>query len=126
MIIKQLSIFLNNAVGRLSEVTSVLSEAKINLRGLNLSESSDFGILRLVTDDNDRAFAALQAHGFAVSITDVVFIELDDNPGALSAYIKKLSDAGVSVEYMYAFSKGNSAFVVIRSEDIALCDEIVS
>ena len=72
MIIQQLSIFLNNEIGRFTEVTRILAEAGVNLQAFTLSEVSDFGILRLITDDNDKAIATLQAHSYAVSTTDVV------------------------------------------------------
>ncbi len=126
MIIQQLSIFLNNEIGRFTEVTRILSEAGVNLQAFTLSEVSDFGILRLITDNNEKAIATLQAHSYAVSTTEVVYLELPDRPGTLAKSIEKLSDAGISVEYMYAFSQGNTASVVIRTDDIRLCNEVVS
>lgn len=125
MIIKQLSIFLNNEIGRFTEVTQLLAEAGINLRAFTLSEVSDFGILRLITDNNDKAIATLQSHSYAVSTTEVVYLEMDDTPGTLANNIAKLSDAGISVEYMYAFSQGDMASVVIRTNDIHRCNEVV-
>ena len=111
MIIDQLSIFLNNAVGRVTEVT--------------LSESSDFGILRLITDDNQKAAQVLRDNHFAVNLTKVVYFELGDTPGALSECVQKVSDAGISIEYMYAFSTGNAASVVVRTEDIERCNALI-
>ena len=125
MIILQLSIFLNNEIGRFTEVTRILAEAGVNLQAFTLSEVSDFGILRLITDDNDKAIATLQAHSYAVSTTDVVYIELPDHPGTLAKSIEKLSDAGISVEYMYAFSQGNTASVVIRTNDVRQCNDVI-
>ena len=125
MIIDQLSIFLNNAVGRITEVTSTLSEAGVNLKAFTLSESSDFGILRIITDNNEKAVEVLKAHFFAVNVTKVVFVELGDTPGALYNSIQKVSDAGVSIEYMYAFSTGDAASVVIRTEDIERCNALI-
>ena len=81
MIIKQLSIFLNNEIGRFTEVTRILAEAGVNLQAFTLSEVSDFGILRLITDNNEKAIAILQENSYAVSTTDVVYIELPDRPG---------------------------------------------
>ncbi len=126
MIIQQLSIFLNNEIGRFTEVTRILSEAGVNLQAFTLSEVSDFGILRLITDNNEKAIATLQAHSYAVSTTEVVYLELPDRPGTLAKSIEKLSDAGISVEYMYAFSQGNTASVVIRTDDIRQCNDVVS
>jgi len=125
MIIKQLSIYLSNAVGRLTEVTRILADNGINLRAFTLSESSDFGILRLITDDTDKALEVLKDNNFAVSTTDVVCIALDDVPGSLNKCIEKLSDAGISVEYMYAFAKDSISIAVIRTNDVTRCNDIV-
>lgn len=125
MIIKQLSIYLSNSVGRLTEVTRILADNGINLRAFTLSENSDFGILRLITDDTEKALDVLKANNLAVSVTDVVCIALQDVPGSLNKCIEKLSDAGVSVEYMYAFAKDSISIAVIRTTDVVKCDEIV-
>ena len=126
MIIKQLSIFLNNEIGRFTEVTRILAEAGVNLQAFTLSEVSDFGILRLITDNNEKAIAILQENSYAVSTTDVVYIELPDRPGTLAKSIQKISDAGISVEYMCAFSQGNTASVVIRTDDVRQCNDVIS
>lgn len=126
MIIEQLSIFLNNSVGRLSEVTGLLGENGINLKALSLSESDDFGILRLITDDNRKAFELIDSKGFAVSATKVVCIELGDNPGALSEIVQKLAKGSVSVENLYAYSVGNKATIVIKVADVELCERILA
>lgn len=126
MIIKQLSIFLNNEIGRFTEVTRILAEAGVNLQAFTLSEVSDFGILRLITDNNEKAIAILQENSYAVSTTDVVYIELPDRPGTLAKSIQEISDAGISVEYMYAFSQGNTASVVIRTDDVRQCNDVIS
>lgn len=126
MIIDQLSIFVNNAVGRLTEVTKILGAAGINMHAFTLSESSDFGILRLITDNTEKAYEVLLEASFAVKKTPVVLVELGDEPGALAMCIQKISDAGISVEYMYAFSHVDSASVVIRTDDVELCEEIIN
>ena len=125
MIIDQLSIFLNNAVGRVTEVTTILGKAGVNLKAFTLSESSDFGILRLITENTEKAAEVLLENHFAVNRTKVVYLELGDTPGALSQCIQKVSDAGVSIEYMYAFSTGNAASVVIRTEDVERCNALI-
>ncbi len=107
-------------------MTRILAEAGVNLQAFTLSEVSDFGILRLITDNNEKAITTLQAHSYAVSTTEVVYLELPDRPGTLAKSIEKLSDAGISVEYMYAFSQGNTASVVIRTDDIRQCNDVVS
>ena len=125
MIIKQLSIFLNNKIGRFADVIRILASENINLQAFTVSESSDFGILRLIVDVADRATAVLRDASFAVSQTDVVLIETPDTPGALSPAIDMLTNAGISIEYMYAFSSNNRAKVVIRTNDIARCEELL-
>lgn len=126
MIIKQLSIFLNNKIGRFADVIRILANENINLKAFTVSESSDFGILRLIVDDTDRATAVLREANFAVSQTDVVLIETPDTPGSLSPAIDMLTSAGISIEYMYAFSSNNRAKVVIRTNDIARCEELLT
>jgi hypothetical protein len=125
MIIKQLSIFLNNKIGRFADVIRILASENINLQAFTVSESSDFGILRLIVDDADRATAVLRDASFAVSQTDVVLIETPDTPGSLSPAIDMLTNAGISIEYMYAFSSNNREKVVIRTNDIARCEELL-
>lgn len=119
MIIKQLSIFLNNKIGRFADVIRFLAKEGINLQAFTVSENSDFGILRLVVDDVERATAALRSAAFAVSQTDVLLLETPDTPGSLSPIIDKITAAGISIEYMYAFSSGGRAKVVIRTNDVA-------
>ena len=92
MIIKQLSIFLNNKIGRFADVIRILASENINLQAFTVSESSDFGILRLIVDDADRATAVLRDASFAVSQTDVVLIETPDTPGSLSPAIDMLTN----------------------------------
>lgn len=125
MIIKQLSIFLNNKIGRFADVIRILASENINLQAFTVSESSDFGILRLIVDDANRATSVLRDASFAVSQTDVVLIETPDTPGSLSPAIDMLTNAGISIEYMYAFSSNNRAKVVIRTNDIARCEELL-
>ena len=125
MIIKQLSIFLNNKIGRFADVIRILASENINLQAFTVSESSDFGILRLIVDDADRATSVLRDASFAVSQTDVVLIETPDTPGSLSPAIDMLTNAGISIEYMYAFSSNSRAKVVIRTNDIARCEELL-
>lgn len=126
MIIKQISIFLNNSIGRLTEVSSLLGKESINMKAFTLSESSDFGILRIITDNNQKAFEILNKAGFAAAENEVVYMSIkDDSPGALSKIMKRLSDEGVSVEYMYAFSTGEGAHIVIRTSDVEFCDRIL-
>jgi hypothetical protein len=120
MRVEQISIFLENKAGRLAEVTRVLSEAGVNIRALSLADTSDFGILRLIVDNNDRAKAALKDKGFTVGKTDVVAVEVDDRPGGLARILHILSQENINVEYMYAFVQhsGKDAVIIFRFDDI--------
>lgn len=116
MKVEQISIFLENRAGRLSEVTRVLSEAGVNIRALSLADTSDFGILRLIVSDFDKAKKVLKEGGFTVGKTTVVAVEVEDKPGGLHNILKLLSGQGINVEYMYAFvqQSGKNAVLIFR------------
>ena len=116
MKVEQLSIFLENKTGRLAEVTRALSKADINIRALSLADTSEFGILRLIVHDHEKAKTVLKEQGFTVGRTHVVAVQVDDRPGGLDHILHLLSDNGINVEYMYAFvqSGGNSACLILR------------
>jgi hypothetical protein len=116
MKVEQISIFLENRAGRLTDVTRVLSEAKVNIRALSLADTSDFGILRLIVTDHDRAKEVLKENGFTVGRTSVVAVEVDDRPGGLHDILQMLSDNQINVEYMYAFVQqtGKNAVLIFR------------
>ncbi|MDY6989495.1 MAG: ACT domain-containing protein [Thermodesulfobacteriota bacterium] len=120
MRLEQISIFLENKAGRLAEVTRVLSETGVNIRALSLADTSDFGILRLIVNDNDKAKKALKEHGFTVGKTDVVAVEVEDRPGGLSHILDVLGKKNINVEYMYAFVQhsGKDAVIIFRFDDI--------
>jgi hypothetical protein len=120
MRVEQISVFLENKAGRLAEVTRVLSEAGVNIRALSLADTSDFGILRLIVNDNDKAKATLKDHGFTVGKTDVVAVEVEDRPGGLALILGILSKQNINVEYMYAFVQhsGKDAVMIFRFDDI--------
>jgi hypothetical protein len=120
MRVEQISVFLENKAGRLSEVTGILAEAGINIRALSLADTSDFGILRLIVNDNAKAVEVLKQHGFTVGKTDVVAVEVDDRPGGLHRILQVLYRANVNVEYMYAFvqQSGNNAVIIFRFDNL--------
>lgn len=126
MVAKQLSIFLENKEGRLTEVTEVLAREGVNLSALCIAENADFGILRGIVSDPDKAYKALKEHHFAVNITDVVGISCPNVPGALAKVLQCLSAAGVFIEYMYSFANGDAANVVIRPNDMKKCLEVLT
>jgi len=119
MRVEQISVFLENKAGRLAEVTRILAEAGINIRALSLADTSDFGILRLIVNDNNKAKEALKAHGFTVGKTDVVAVEVEDRPGGLHKILDSLFKANVNVEYMYAFvqQSGSNAVIIFRFDN---------
>lgn len=116
MKVEQISIFLENRAGRLTDVTRVLSEAGVNIRALSLADTSDFGILRLIVTDHERAKEALKEHGFTVGRTSVVAVEVDDGPGGLHHILELFSSSQINVEYMYAFvqQSGKNAVLIFR------------
>lgn len=124
-IIKQLSIFLENKTGRLTEVTRLLGQAGINLTAFSMSESADFGIMRVVLSDPEAAQKLLISKGFTVNLSDVVCLFVPNTPGTLSEALMILSEHNVSVDYMYAFAMDDMARVVIRPSDINRCVEVL-
>jgi hypothetical protein len=120
MRVEQISVFLENKEGRLSEVTGILAEAAINIRALSLADTSDFGILRLIVNDNVKTVEVLKQHGFTVGKTDVMAVEVDDRPGGLHRILQVLYRSNVNVEYMYAFvqQSGNNAVIIFRFDNL--------
>jgi hypothetical protein len=116
MMIKQLSVFLENKSGRLTEVTKVLGENNINISAFSIADTADFGILRMIVTKPDEAVQLLKEQGFSVHTTDVICIIVPDKPGGLYKALDILSKESISIEYMYAFAMGKEAFVVIRTD----------
>ena len=116
---EQISIFLENKTGRLAEVTEILSQAGVNIRALSLADTSDFGVLRLIVDDNEKATSSLKERGFTVGKTNVVAVEVPDRPGGLFSILDLLSKGRVNVEYMYAFVRqsGEHAVMIFRFDN---------
>ncbi len=115
MNVVQLSVFIENKAGRVSEVTDVLGSAGVNIRGFSVSDTADYGIIRLVVDDPKAGHAALAAAGFTVKDSPVVCINLPDHPGGLASVLKIVSDAGVNIEYVYSLI---GTYVVINVADV--------
>jgi hypothetical protein len=125
MTIKQLSVFLENKTGRINEVTKILGKAGINMQAFSMAETTDFGILRLIVAEVDRAVEVLREANFAVMLTDVVCISCTNEAGALSTILDRLSEKDIFIEYMYAFAEGDKANIVIRPSDIERCTEVL-
>jgi len=126
MLTKQLSIFLENKIGRFTEVAKLLGESKINMTAFTVSENSDFGILRLIVSDTDKALAVLRENKYAVTMADVICLHCPNEPGALARAMEIINSAGIFIEYMYAFSEGNSANVIIRPDNLDKCVEVLT
>ena len=126
MIIRQLSIFVENRPGALAEVLAVLKEHDVNIRALALADTADFGIMRLIVNDPEKVERVLRGAGFTVKMTQVLALTVDDQPGGLYEKTQKLSDAGVNIEYMYAFAaRGDgSARVVLKVDNLARAAQI--
>jgi len=111
----QLSVFIANESGRVSEVTGLLGEHNINIRGFSVSDTAEYGILRLVVDKPDEALAVLKDAGFTVREDEVICIDLPDQPGGLAGVLRIVAEAGVNIEYVYSLI---STFVVINVADV--------
>ncbi len=120
MKVEQISIFIENKSGRLAEVARVLGEKGVNIRALSLADTSDFGILRLLVDNTDIAQATLKESGFTVNKTEVVAVEVPDDPGGLYNILQVLDQAKINVEYMYAFVERNAgnAVIIFRFDEV--------
>ncbi len=119
MIIKQLSVFLQNKTGRLTELTRTLSESGINMTAFSIADTADYGIVRFIVPQPEEALRILKEKGFSVNTTDVVCLIVPNEPGGLYRALQVLSDNEVPIEYMYAFASESGASVVIRSESNA-------
>lgn len=120
MRVQQISIFLENKKGRLADVSKVLGNNGINIRALSIADTTDFGILRLIVNKPELAYQALKEDGFTVSSTDVIAVEVTDQPGGLSQVLRYLENAEINIEYLYAFVTQNStaALIVFRVEQV--------
>ena len=126
MTIKQVSVFLENKTGRINEVAKTLSRHGINMQAFSMAETTDFGILRLIVSDVDKAVEVLRNENFAVMLTDVIFLHCPNKAGALANILDQLAASEVSIEYMYAFAEDDMANIVVRPTDIALCEKALA
>lgn len=124
MLVKQISVFLENKGGRVAQVARILSNSKINIRALSIADTTEFGILRLIVDKPIKAEETLKKEGLTVSITEVIAISIEDEPGGLADALQILHEDKISVEYIYAFISKTShkANVILRVED---CDRAI-
>ena len=126
MIIKQLSVFLENKTGRLNEVTQILGNAGINMSAFSVADTSEFGILRMIVSDPEKALSILKEAEFSVRLTDVICLNSPNEPGALARALNILSEENVFIEYLYAYSMDNkSANIVLKPDNIEKCIEVL-
>lgn len=125
MAVKQLSVFIENRRGMLVEVTETLAAAHIDIRALALAETADYGILRLIVSDTDKALEAIRATGRTVSVNQMLGVKISDRPGGLAEALRVLTENGIDVDYMYAFiaESGSRANVVLRVADTKTAEE---
>ena len=125
MFIKQLSIFIENKVGRLQDVVDTLSENGINIRALSLAETTEFGILRVITPDVEKARNVLKDADVISKITDVIAVYIDDEAGGLAKMLTAITNAGINIEYMYAFlgRTEGKALMVLKADDEAKAEK---
>ena len=127
MTIKQLTVFVQNSKGTIVSVTNLLAKNNINIRALSIAETKDFGILRLIVNDNDFATKILQEDGYLIKTIDVIGVKIGDEPGELTSALAVLDKANVNVEYLYAFMARTEkhAYVVLRVEDNASAEKML-
>ena len=127
MTIKQLSVFLENRPGTLDEALTVLKNADVNMKALSLADTSEFGIMRIITDDPDSAKQAMKSAGYTSIVNEVISVELKHEVGYLAGIVKKLSEAGINIEYMYAApSETSSARMIIKTDDAEKAEKALS
>lgn len=127
MAVKQISVFVENKPGRLCEVTNILEQNNLDIRALSIADTTNFGILRIIVDDPDKAQNVLKDAGMMVSITEVIAVGITDQPGGLAAVLRLLNEEQVAVEYMYAFisREEKTAYVILRVENIEITTQVL-
>ncbi len=127
MKVEQISVFLENKAGRLAEVAKILGDNGVNIGALSLADTTDFGILRLIVNDRQKAKQVLKDAGFTVGITEVIAVEVDDTPGGLARILTPLAENGINVEYMYAFveKSSNKAVLIFKFENLEKAIEVL-
>ena len=119
MILEQVSVFVENRVGAVADITQTLADAEIDIKALTLADTGDFGVMRLIVDSPKKALAVLKLSQAVASLTQVVVVNMNNDPGSLSKVVRTLADAGIILEYIYAFvaKEANTAYAVIRVAD---------
>lgn len=128
MIMKQISVFVENTTGRLADITQILTDNEIDLKAATIAEAVDYGILRCLVEDPEAAVAVLKAGGFSASISEVLGVSLEDKPGGFNKVLKILADAGIAVGYIYSIIKSDEgeAVIVMKVADPEAAIEVLT
>lgn len=119
MFVEQVSVFLENRTGRIAELTSLVANAGIDTVALSIADTHDFGVVRIVTDDNARTLELLRANGFSATLNRLVGVKVDDQPGGLASVLQVLKENSIDIEYLYSFSRiaGGKAVILLKVAD---------
>ena len=125
--IKQISVFVENKKGRLAKITEVLGQGGVDLVALSIADTTNFGIMRCIVSDPEKAITMLKNNGFTASTTDVIVAEVTDQPGGLAQVLRLLDQADISVEYLYSFVRtpNTNALILFRVEDIDAATKVL-
>lgn len=126
MTIRQLSVFLENKAGNLNDALEILSNNQINIVALTIADTSEYGIVRLLVSNPELALDKLRENKFTVRIHDVLSLEMDPQPGSLHRILERFAEAGISMEYVYAFSYGSKSIVVFRTDNREKALELIA
>lgn len=126
--VKQISVFVENKKGRLAKITELLAKSGIDLIALSIADTANFGIMRCIVNDTEKAMDLLKQNGFTANTTDVIAAEIADKPGGLAGVLKLLDDAGISIEYLYSTVRtpNKNAVIIFRVEDVSKGAEVLS
>ena len=127
MLVEQIAVFLDNKVGALDKLISLLAENKINIESLNISENSDFGIVKIITDKNDEAITILNQNGYTAKSTQLIALEVEDKPGSLKKFLDMLSSKGIQIDYIYSHTlKTGTGQILFRTKDVELALKVLN
>ncbi len=127
MLVEQIAVFLDNKVGALDKLISLLAENKINIESLNISENSDFGIVKIITDKNDEAITILNQNGYTAKSTQLIALEVEDKPGSLKKFLDMLSSKGIQIDYIYSHTlKTGKGQILFRTKDVDLALKVLN
>ena len=128
MTVKQISIFVENKIGNLAEVTKVLADAGVSLHAISLADTKDFGVLRVIVNDSYLAATTLKAQGYIFSITPVLAVAIPDEPGSLYRVLTLLEEAGINLEYLYDFNtrKSDYAYLILKVDEVERAVDVLS